>query len=164
MARRLCGLLAVVSVATVGTLAAAGPAGAVTVGDCTIQALTPTSVILNYRGEKSAHGQASVSCASKNYVSLEIYLYGDDPVSDDRLDPGGAFLSPAEARKIYKPVVPLRGDPVKPYIGHHCNEDKPGRDELYSKVRARLYSGPGGKPISGWTPWVKSKTVTYDCG
>jgi hypothetical protein len=152
-----------------GVIAAAGafaltatPAAeaSVTLEGCTITALNPTPVKLTNDGRKVAEARFSIRCAPQRRVETQYRLYGDDPVFDDALgaiprDHGwfvaGAYQEIGEASDFFSPS---------------CNEDVPGADEVYSRVRIRVHL-PGGLNAAGvdtaWSAWDRGPTVTYYC-
>ena len=152
---------ALLVVTTVVALTAAGSAEAapVTFSDCTIEALKPTPVKFNSSGRKYALAQASVSCSSERSVEAELNLMGDDPVFDDLQTPGKKSLDKARGTHTLVPTWAF-------YFAYGCNEDRPGDDELYSRVRARTITISSGTstPTSAWSKWTNSSTVSYDCG
>jgi hypothetical protein len=148
--RRVFGLVTVTGVLVVG---AAGSAEAAAIGDCTVEAATPTPVKIAQAGHKHAYGRAQVRCATAQVLDLQMFLWGDDPVRDDRVASGyGQFAIPAAQVLTLEPKIQTGAE--------GCNEDI-GGDELYSKVRARLRKPDG--TYTGWTLWERGRTVRYSC-
>src|SRR4051794_28080313 len=81
--RRLCLVVAAGAV----TLSAVPPAEAsVTLGPCTVTALTPTPVAVAPNGKKLAYGRASARCTASREMQVQIARYGDDLFSDDHIN------------------------------------------------------------------------------
>jgi hypothetical protein len=148
--------LGVIAAVGVFGLSGAPPAEAsVTIGDCTITALTPTPVALRDDGTKVADPRASFRCATERPLQFELVLYGDDPVFDDVI-----HRKPAYWVRVGSAIKTL-GEVNN--FSLSCNEDV-GADELYSKARARIDIGTPAHPvISTWSAWDKGPTVTYSC-
>jgi hypothetical protein len=157
-------------IAAAGALAvtAAQPAEAsVTLGPCTVTAITPTPVAVAPNGKKLAYGRASARCTASRQMQLDIALYGDDLLSDDNIDLGFSYFptvgptlqTVGRVRMCSNPPAP-----ATPCSGDiSCDEDI-GADELYSRVRARLRVAGSNPPAYGlWTAWTNGPTVTYYC-
>ncbi len=154
-AKRGFGLMCV----TLAFLGGVSTAEAATIGDCTVEALTPTPVRVTQSGTKTANGRASLVCtqahtSNGNHVELDIHLYGEDPISDDLQVPGknNVFVMPGVSQVLTAKINTG---------AQSCNEDRPGADELYSRVRARIHTN--GVP-SAWSAWDRGRTVRYNCG
>jgi hypothetical protein len=154
--------LGVIAAAGVFMLSAAPPAGATTtLGPCMITALKPTPVAFRFNGTKVASGQASVRCSPPRQVWLQLFLYGDDLVFDEVVD----HWTP---RQTFGPTTVTLGEaPTGPDTPFHytrgCDEDI-GADELYTRVRARFYTGIAPNLVfSAWSAWDRGPTVTYSC-
>jgi hypothetical protein len=161
--RRLCLVLAAGAL----TLGAVPPAEAsVTLGPCTVAAITPTPVALAPNGKKLAYARASARCTTTRQLQLELALYGDDPLIDDQR---GWYYQWPTVGPTPQTVGSVRmcsnpGEAPHPCTGDiSCDEDI-GADELYSRVRARLRVAGSNPPVYGlWTAWTNGPTVTYYC-
>jgi len=157
-----------------GVIAAAGalaltvvpPAEAsVTLGPCTVTAITPTPVAVAANGTKVAWARASVRCTTSRQMQLELALYGEDPLIDDlqnrtfqRVTVGPQLQTVGRVLMCSNP-----GETPTPCSYGTCNEDI-GADELYSRVRARLQVAGSNPPAYGlWSAWTRGPTVTYYC-
>jgi hypothetical protein len=161
--RRWSALALAVLTLALASLAPA-PAHAASFGSgCTIEALGPAPVAINDYGRKVTHGRATVTCPIAGNVEVEYAMYGSDPLSDDLVQRIRKEPIQLLARQPY--TVPRRSmtDPNDNYVDYQpsCNEDSPGKDELYVKARARVVTN--GVP-SAWSKWDKGQTLTYDCG
>jgi hypothetical protein len=150
-------------------VAAAQPAEAsVTLGPCTVTAITPTPVVMAPNGKKLAYGRASARCTASRQMQFEIHLYGDDPLIDDErgwhyawATVGPTLQTVSAYRECGTAGVPASFGPCSGDIS--CDEDI-GADELYSRVRARLQVAGSNPPVYGlWTAWTNGPTVTYYC-
>jgi hypothetical protein len=162
MASYVIRALGVLAAAGFFALGAAPSADAsVTVGDCTITALPPSDVALSFNGTKQVAARASFRCAMQRRLQYEIYLYGDDPVFDNRILSADDGVS----RWFVVGNTTIEVGKVNTAVGYRCNEDI-GEDELYSKVRARL-NLPGGLNVAGvytaWSAWDRGPNGIYDC-
>jgi hypothetical protein len=89
------------------------------------------------------------------------FLYGDDLVFDEVVD----HWTP---RQTFGPTTVTLGEaPTGPDTPFHytrgCDEDI-GADELYTRVRARFYTGIAPNLVfSAWSAWDRGPTVTYSC-
>jgi hypothetical protein len=155
-------------IAAAGALAvtAAQPAEAsVTLGPCTVTAITPTPVAVAPNGTKVAWARASAHCTASRQMQLELALYGDDLLSDD-------LENESFQRETFGPQLQTvgrvlmcsnPGETPTPCSYGSCDEDI-GADELYSRVRARLRVAGSNPPAYGlWTAWTNGPTVTYYC-
>jgi hypothetical protein len=151
------------------TLSAVPPAeAAITLGPCTITALTPTPVALTPTGKKLAAARASARCTLSRQVNIETRLYGDDLLSDDLIHSGVPFhwITVGPTPQIVGSVrmCSTPGESPAPCSGDiSCDEDI-GADELYSRVRARFFVGTSPNYVySAWSAWANGPTVTYSC-
>lgn len=154
----------VLSVALVLGSVSAAPAEAAPFGSgCTVEAASPAPVRLNDFGKKVTHGRATVACPVASTVEVQYALYGEDPLSDDVVQRVRTEPVNLVDRRAYN--VPRRSmdNPNDNYVDYQpsCNEDSPGRDELYSRARARIVTNG---VASAWSPWDKGRTLSYDCG
>ena len=151
--RRLCLVVAVGAL----TLSVVPPAKAtVTLGDCTVTALYPSPVVVTDVGRKVSVARGSVRCATAHYVDIALYLYGEDPIFDDLVEPM------TWNNNAVGPVSKSFGEVKHNWqLYRGCNEDI-GSDELYSRVRIRIRTTFNG-PASAWSAWDRGRTVTYDC-
>ena len=141
----------------------ATPANAAPFGSgCAVEAISPAPVRMNDFGKKVTHGRATVACPTAGTVEVEYALYGEDPLSDDvvqRVRKESAQVVPPRPYAIPKRSM---DNPDDNYVDYQpsCNEDSPGRDELYSRARARIITNG---VASAWSAWDRGRTLTYDC-
>jgi hypothetical protein len=157
--RFLINSLTLLSMVGALTLATVGPAGASTIGDCTVEAAAPAPVKLTDSGRKKSAARAEINCATTHKVEVELLLYGDDPFFDDLVDRGSAG-----ATVMPKPGLDYLAVDHTAFFSpriSNCNEDRPGDDELYSKVRAKIQTNG---VWSGWSSRDVGRTVKYNCG
>ncbi len=143
------GLIAAAVAATLATLfvlASPGTAGATGVGACTVRGIQPAPVQLDAGGRRVSAGRGTFSCSSARVLNVEVQLWADDALNDDRLVHSTGVFTVSSPKTIRSPFVP-------------CNEDL-GGDELYSKVRARIYSDGA---FSAWSAWDRSITYSFSC-
>jgi hypothetical protein len=105
--------------------------------------------------------RASARCDPPDQLYVELALYEDDPFFDRQL----AIDRPGNLRQ-WRQFGPLY-TAVQPFFNvvGVCNEDTPGADELYTKVRARVNTGgPNAPPVwSAWSAWARGPTATFNC-
>jgi len=157
MASYVARALGAIATAGVFVLSGASPSDAsVTMGDCTITALSPSPVVVTDVGRKVSVARASVRCTTAHYVDVALYLYGDDPVFDDLTE------TVIEHNVAVGPVSRTLGEVKRNWqLYRGCNEDV-GNDELYSRVKIRIRTVFNG-PASAWSAWERGATVTYYC-
>jgi hypothetical protein len=161
--------LGVIAAAGAIAVSAAQPAEAsVTLGPCTVTALTPTPIVVAGNGKKLAAGRASARCTFSRQLYIETRLYGDDLLIDDVIYSGVPFheitVGPTLQTVGRVRMCSNPGEAPAPCTGDiSCDEDI-GADELYSRVRARLRVAGSNPPVYGlWTAWTNGPTVTYYC-
>ncbi len=127
-----------------------GSAHASYIGNCASDGVNPAAVVVSSTGVKVSKGVGVFRCGSSRVLQVQVQLWGDDAIRDDLLaNSTGTFtMSPGVSRTIGSSAVA-------------CNEDSPGADELYSRVRARIYIGSG--VYTTWSAWDPGATVTYSC-
>jgi len=159
--------LGVIAAGASFALSTASPAEAsVTLGPCTVTAITPTPVAVAPNGKKLAYARASARCTASREMQLQLALYGDDLLRDD--ERGWYYQWPTVGPTL-QTVGSVRmcsnpGEAPHPCTGDiSCDEDI-GADELYSRIRARLKVAGSNPPVYGlWTAWTNGPTVTYYC-
>lgn len=130
--------------------AAAGPADASTIGNCTAIALNPAPIATGPTGYKFSKGSGLFKCATARTLQVNVQLVADDLYADDVIvNSVGTFSMAPNVGRIIHSSWGL------------CNEDSPGADELYSKVRARI--SVGSNAYTTWSAWDRGPTVTYNC-
>ena len=154
-------------------LGAVEPSEAATTGDCNVQAANPTKEAGRTR---VAFPTAVISCTTRHRVEIELQLWGDDPVYDDRM---------SWSVLVYGPNTPLcagdrvgdKFDCVKRTVtaepgrrvevvgsgggyGIPCDEDIEGRDEVYSRIRARIADQGS---ATAWTRWTSGPNLNTYC-
>lgn len=106
-------------------------------------------------------GQQAKGVFIPRTVEIQYQLRGDDPLRDDVLQ-GVQTQTFTVDGKFGLDVVPTPFPAMVRTSRATCDEDEPGRDELYSRVRGRLVTSD--RRFGFWSEWVNSETVSYDCG
>jgi hypothetical protein len=139
---------------------------------CKVFGLAPPPPTVNSSLRKVTYASAGVSCPPLSSdtgsqkpgvfiprtVEIQYQLRGSDPLRDDVLQSVKSQIITVDGK------FGLSGVPTKPLVAASratCNEDSPGGDEVYSRVRGRLVTSD---PSFGfWSEWTNSETVSYDC-
>jgi hypothetical protein len=154
---RLGRLLVALSAASAAALIGAGAAQATTVGDCRVEGLSPAEPRYTLTNtSKDSAARAMMVCRTPHAVEVDLSLWGSDTVGHDLL------RTTRTTRQVRAGNSYFEG----PRAG--CKEDFYGKDEVYTKVRARIAPPPGTAPggvsvWSGWSAWDYGRVASLDC-